>query len=510
MKTRTKNICMLLIGIIIIFQAVLLAGCNKKVTTDPNSESDRTSDESTLTLAMINEPTGFDPFIADSADTRSILFNIFEGLVKPTEDGGLTPAVAEDYKISDDATTYTFILRSGIKFHNGNPVTLDDVIYSVNQAIEAKISGYENISAVEPVDDKTIKIQLKEADNEFLPYLTTAIVPKDYTEQATKPIGTGPYKVASFTEQQSLVLMKNEYYWQEGLPHLNKVVYKSVADGNGALLELKAGSVDMLSVEYPVIQQLDPIEFNIVETSSNSVQLLALNNNYEPLKHIKVRQAISYVVDCQEIMETVNKGYAQRAASPVIPALIQLYDSSLNDAYNKDLNKAKELMKEAGYETGFNLKITVPSIYQVHIDTAQVILNQLKEIDITASIELVDWSTWLSKVYTDRNYEATIISVDGANISAKSYLGRYLSTSSKNFINYSSAEYDKVYNLAINEPDETKRIDLYKQAQKILSEDAASVYIQDISRLYAFRKGFTGFVNYPLYVLDLSTIRKTK
>jgi peptide/nickel transport system substrate-binding protein len=459
---------------------------------------------------MINEPTSFDPFFADSADTRSILFNIFEGLVKPTKDGELMPAVAESYETSDDAKTYTFVLRNDIKFHNENLVTMDDVIYSVNQAIDAKVAGYDNIMSVEAMDENTIKIQLKEADNEFLPYLTTAIVPKDYTEQATKPIGTGPYKMEAFTEQQSLVMVKNKNYWQEGLPYLDKVTYKSVADGAGALLELKAGTVDLLSVEYSVIQQLDSKEYSIEETSSNSVQLLALNNNYEPLKDIRVRQAISYVVDSQEIMQTVNKGYAKRAGSPVIPALAKLYDKSLDDSYKKDVGKAKQLMEQAGYPNGFDLKITVPSIYQVHIDTAQVIINQLKEIKINATIETVDWSTWLSNVYTDRQYEATVVSVDGKNITAKSYLGRYVSNADNNFVNYHSTEYDDLYAAAVKEPDEIKRNDLYKQAQQLLSRDAASVYIEDISRLYAFRTKFTGITNYPLYVLDLSTIRKSE
>ena len=485
---------------------IILIGCSEK-------EKDAVIKDTgggELVIAMTNEPTGFDPFMAESADTRSILFNIFEGLVKPNTDGTLIPAVAEDFKTSDDGKMYTFVLRNGIKFHNGNPVTVDDVIYSINQAISMKFTGYDNVASVQATDDKTIEIILSEADNEFLPYLTVAIVPKDYTEQATRPIGTGPYKLESFTEQQSLVLTKNMYYWQEGKPHLDKVIYKSVSDGTSAVFELQSGSVDLLSVEYPVIQQLDVNKFNIVETPSNSVQMLALNNDYEPFRDIRVRQAISYAVDSNEIIKTVNKGYAKRAASPIIPSLTKLYDNSLNAAYETDIEKAKQLMKEAGYENGFSLKITGPSIYQVHMDTAQVIINQLKEIGINASIESVDWSTWLSNTYTNRQYEATVISVDGTNITAKSYLGRYVSTADKNFVNYSSSEYDSVYAAAVTEPNEEKRNNLYKQAQQILSRDAASVYIQDISRIYVLRKGFTGIVNYPLYVIDLSTIRKEK
>ncbi len=536
-KKKQKSIKKIHLVVLTLLLTGVLSGCNAKTVSDSadktmdskaiaqSTEDSKESGVSTetdstttkiveggeLVIAMTNEPTSFDPFISQGADTRSILFNIYEGLVKPTTDGGFVPAVAENYKVSEDARTYSFVLRNGIKFHNGNLVTADDVIYSINQAISAKVSGYDNIASTEAADSKTILIHLKEMDNDFLPYMTTAIVPKDSTDLETKPIGTGPYKLESFTEQQSLKLVKNSDYWQEGIPHLNKVTYKSVADNTAALLEFQAGTIDLLSVEYfSALQQLDSKEYTIEETPSNSVQLLALNNTYEPLKDIRVRQAISYVVDAQEIIQTVNKGYAKRAGSPVIPAFSKIYDTSLDNAYSKNVDKAKQLMNEAGYATGFSLKITVPSVYQVHIDTAQVIVNQLKQIGINATIESVDWSTWLNNVYTERQYEATIISVDGPNISAKSYLGRYLSTADNNFVNYSSADYDNTYNSAVKEPDETKRSKLYKQAQDILSKDAASVYIEDISRLYAFRKGFTGIVNYPLYVLDLSAIYKTE
>lgn len=146
----------------------------------------------------------------------------------------------------------------------------------------------------------------------------------------------------------------------------------------------------------------------------------------------------------------------------------------------------------------------------MHVDTAQVIINELKAIGVTATIKQVDWATWLSQTYTNRQYESTLISVDGSNLSPESFLGRYVTTSKSNFLNYKSTDYDTLYKQAVNENDDTKRVQLFKQAQELVSKDAAAVYIQDIASLTALKTGYAGFTPYPLFVIDVSTIYKTK
>ena len=237
------------------------------------------------------------------------------------------------------------------------------------------------------------------------------------------------------------------------------------------------------------------------------MQLLALNNAAKPFDSKLVRQAVSYAVNPDEIIRTVELGAGVRVGTPVIPGLKKYYDGSLVNAYGSNAEKAKQLLAQAGYANGFSFTITVPSNYTVHVDTAQVIAAQLKKAGITAQIKQVDFATWLSKAYTDRDYEATIVSVDGATLSPKSYLERYVSTDTKNFVNYKNKGYDALYAEAGNEPDEAKRVELYKQAQKMLSQDAASVYIQDIATLTALKNGVTGFQTYPLYVFDAASLR---
>jgi peptide/nickel transport system substrate-binding protein len=146
----------------------------------------------------------------------------------------------------------------------------------------------------------------------------------------------------------------------------------------------------------------------------------------------------------------------------------------------------------------------------MHVDTAQVIVNQLAKIGVTATIKLVDWATWLQDVYLGRNYQATIISVDAAQVSPNGFLSRYRSDSDVNFINFKSPAFDKVYDTVQTESDDSTRIRLFKEAQRIISEEAASVYIQDILGFRVFVKGYAGAISYPLYVFDLSTLYRTK
>ncbi|MDR0997688.1 MAG: ABC transporter substrate-binding protein, partial [Treponema sp.] len=315
--------------------------------------------------------------------------------------------------------------------------------------------------------------------------------------------------IESYTVQQSLVLKKNPAYWKAGFPKLDKVTVVFVADSDALLLSLRGGNVDGAGVTSSIIQQLDPARFDIVSGYSNSIQLLALNNAAPPLNDVRVRQAISYAVDVPQIIDTAFYGQGEASGSPLIPGLTAYYEDSLTGLYFRDTDRARRLLSEAGRPSGFPLEIVVPSNYSMHVDTAQVIVNQLKSAGIDASIRLVDWATWLSDVYRGRKYQATIVSLDdsGIPLTPRSFLSRYLSGSGSNFVNFNNPDYDRVYNAALSEPDEAKRIGLYKEAQRIIAGSAASVYIQDIYSFKVFTKGrYSGVVNYPLYVIDFSTI----
>jgi peptide/nickel transport system substrate-binding protein len=467
-----------------------------------------------LRIGVTSEPATLDPLSsANTADGRSILFNVYEGLVKPTSDAGFQPALAESYALEQAGLVYNFKLRADVKFHDGTTLTAEDVVFTLNTAIETHFSGFNQIAKVEALSDGgagRVVITLHEPNVEFLSYLTLGIVPYNNPDREAKPLGTGPYSIASYTTQQSLILEKNPYYWQAGVPHLDKITYLFAADSDALLTALQGGNIDGATITGGLVDQFNLAQFDLVENPSNSVQMLALNNAVEPLHDVRVRKALNYAVDVQEIIDIAFYGRGMPSGSPIIPGLSRYYETSLFNPYPLNIDIAKSLLTEAGYPNGFPLTITVPSNYTMHVDTAQVLVNQLAKVGVRATIRQVDWATWLTDVYRDRQYQATVISLDASFMSPRGFLDRYRSSASSNFVNFQDATFDQVYGEAITEVDEAKRIALYKEAQRIISDNAVSVYLQDIVGFQAFRKGFAGFVSYPLYVFDVSTIYRTR
>ena len=481
-----------------------------------STESDASASDTETTAAeggsfvfgLATEVNNLDPFESTTADAKSIYFNIYEGLVKVQPDGTYVGAVASDYEISEDAATYTFTLRDGIKFHNGQDVTTEDVLYSIQLAIDKQINGFDNIDSFEATDDKTIVIKLKQGDTDFLANASQAIIPKDSDndgEMRTAPIGTGPFMLTEYSVQDHLTLTKFDDYW--GTPaHLDQVTVRFLSDSSQGLINFQSGAIDGYMADASATQQLNESTARFYRANSNAVQALYLNNDAKPFNDVKVRQALCYAIDSQDIIDTVEYGYGTVIGTAMIPGLSAYYDDSLIDTYSYDTEKAKELLTEAGYPDGFTFTVTVPSVYQVHVDTAQVLVNQLAEVGITMNINQVDWATWLENTYTNRDYEATIISVDGAIASPTAFLSRYCSDASNNFVNFNSEDFDAHYAEAIAATDETTRQQEFKTCEKILTEDAASVYIQDVSGILVMNQEFDGFETYPLYAVDFSAI----
>ena len=479
---------------------------------DPQGAADHPN-EITVGIAQDLDES-LDPHKAVAAGTKEVMFNVFEGLMKPTPDGDLVPAVAEKYEISEDQLVYTFTIREGITFHNGSPVTAADVVNSITRCIEpyeAGVLAVEPLAAVDQVttvDERTVQIRLKEPNSEFLSYLTLAILPADYDQQDTMPVGTGPFKFVSRVAQDNIVLERFDGYWGEPA-YLDKVTYKIIENADSILMSLQSGAVDLFAhLTSTQVAQLGD-DFNIEEGTMNLVQAMYLNNAEKPFDDVRVRQALCYAVDRQQILDLAFDGYGSLIGSSMYPAFGKYFDDSLTNYYPHDVEKAKALLAEAGYPDGFSMTITVPSNYQPHIDTAQVIVEQLKEVGVTAEIQLVEWGTWLSDVYAGGQYQATVVGVDASTMTARALLERFTSTAGNNFINYNNAEYDALFQQAAAAADDAAQTAAYKQAEANLTENAANVYIQDLADLVAVRKGLTGVRFYPIYVLDLSGVRYT-
>ena len=190
----------------------------------------------------------------------------------------------------------------------------------------------------------------------------------------------------------------------------------------------------------------------------------------------------------------------------MFPSFSKYYDDSLTGYYTQDLDKARELLTEAGYPNGFEMTITVPSNYTPHVNTAQVLAELLREINVQVTVQPVDWSTWLDEVYNQRKFQSTVTGLTSDNMTARKLLERFGSDVGNNFTNYSNAEYDEVLEKALRATDDAEQIALYRELERNLTENAANVYLQDMADLVAVRSGLSGLTFYPLYVLDISTL----
>ena len=498
----------LLSGVMALLLSASLCACGGSKTAEGTSEAAGESSEAetsntlsegtpvpggSVVYGMTQDLASLDPHVDTDAGTRDVVFNLYEGLVKPTSDGGFIPAVASDYIISDDAKTYTFTLRDGITFHDGTPVTIEDVKYSIDRyaEIQGESSAFSSlVDSVEVQDDKTLVVNLKESYSEFLPMMTIAIIPQSNEDPAGNPIGTGPFKYVSYTPGQNLELEKYDGYWQEGVPSLDSVEFKFIADVDTAFVELQAGTIDIL--KYLTSAQAETLgdDYNIVQGSMNLVHAMYLNSAYEPLSKTEVRQALCYAVDRDAINNFIFGGKSHIIGSHMIPAMSKYYEPEAETVYSYDPEKAKELLADAGYADGFDLEITVPSSYSQHVDSAQIIADELSQVGINVTLNQVEWSTWLQDVYKGGNFQATVIGFDGT-LAPSDWLKKYVTDDAKNFMHYSNTEYDDVFNTAYTTVDDDVKVENYKKAQMILAEDAAAVYItfyptaaEDMSLLY--------------------------
>jgi len=504
----------------------VLTGCGEKTeqtsqTPSATPDGAQTSQAAETTAPRANEITvgiaqdlddSLDPHKTVAAGTKEVMFNVFEGLMKPTPNGDLVPAVASDYTLSEDKRTYTFTLREGVKFHSGETVTADDVVWSLSRCADTAesetplVPAFSAVKSIDKVDEQTVAVTIAEPSNEFISYLTTAILPADYTEQDTKPVGTGPFRFVSRTAQDNIVLEKFHDYW--GTPaYLDRVTYKIMENADSLVMSLQSGAIDVCAhlTSTQTLQLGDA--FQIEEGTMNLVQALYLNHTEKPFDNEKVRQALCYAIDKQAIIDVAFDGYGSPIGSSMYPAFGKYFMPELTDSYPHDPEKAKALLAEAGYPDGFDMTITVPSNYQPHVDTAQVVVEQLKAANVNAKIELVEWGAWVSDVYQGRQFQSTLVGVDASNMTARALLERFTSGHAKNFINYNNEAYDALFAEALNTYDDAQQTKIYKQMEQNLTEHAANVYLQDLADLVAVRKGLTGLRFYPIYVLDVSTLR---
>lgn len=493
---RKKNWKELVCYILIAFT---LIACGKK---EQSVEEIRTV--SSVDIDSLN------PYQVVSSASEQLLLNVFEGLVMPNAEGGVVPALAESYKISEDGKTYTFTIREGVKFHNGNPMDIHDVEYSLKK-MSGKLgdapteSLFANIQEIEILDERNIAIHLAKPDSSFIYYMKEAIVPDENQDHLGETaIGTGPYKVTEYQKEQKLVLSSNEEYWGEKtkIPVVSILISPN-AETN--FLKLLSHEINFLTeIDSKRLSELK--EYQIISGPRNLSMILALNQQVKPFDDLEVRKAIHLAVDKEKLVQTAMDGHATVIQSNMSPVMKKFLWEGMGEKTNPEL--AKEILTRKGL---FPLQITlkVPNSSKIYLDVAQSLREQLQGVGITLNLETIEWASWLSDVYTNRKYEASLAGLSG-KLEPDAILRRYTSDYAKNFTNFNDSKYDKLIAEAKLTSNEAKQIENYKEAQKILQEQQAAVFLMDPDSIIAMDKNLEGFVFYPLPYLNFAKLQFKK
>lgn len=477
---------------------VLLLGCGK------NSEESVLKEIKT-TMSM--DIDSLNPYKMVSSGTEEIMFNVFEGLLMPNSKGELIPAIAESYKVSEDGKVYTFKIRKGVKFHNGNILDIKDVEFSLNRmsgkdGFAPASALFNEIEDIKIISENEIEIKLKKADSAFIYALTKGIVPDENAENLDKnPIGTGPFKIIKYDREQQIVLENFNDYWGDKA-NIDRVTVLIVPNNETAFLKLLSGEINMLSrVDAKRINELK--NFNNISAPQNTVQIFALNNSLKPFDDIRVRKAINMALDKDEIISSVVGGNGIKLETNMSPVMKKYCIENIGEKQN--IEEARALLKESG-NSNLSFTIRVPSNYPLHVNTAQIIAEQLKAINIDVKIETIEWTTWLSEVYSGRKYEATIVGLSG-KLDPYSILRRYTSDYKNNFFNFTDKEYDNLIEEAKQATQDEVIVKNYKRAQEILRDKQAAIYIMDPELITSLDKKISGFEYYPLPYINFAKMK---
>ena len=462
-----------------------------------------------VVLAMALEPPGLDPTAgAASAIAEITHYNIFETLTKINPDSSVSPLLAESWEVSPDLRTYTFRLKKGVKFSNGEPFNAQSAAFSFKRSAAEKSTNkdkrtFTSMESVTAVDDHTLVIVNKELDPDFLFFMGQAtaamIEPKSADGNATKPIGTGPYVLENWVKGSSVTLAKSPTYRNAGAIKMQKATFRFISDPAAQVASLLAGDVDAFPRVTPrsVPQFKDNPRFQVMVSGSRAKTILALNNKKKPLDDVRVRRAISMAIDRKAVIQGAGDGYGAPIGSHYVPSAPGYIDTTAINGYNPD--KARALLKEAGITGPLELTITLPPPPYAR-QGGEVIASQLSKVGINAKLQNVEWAQWLSNVYGAKNYDMTIIShvepFDLGNFAKPDY-----------YWNYQNTKYNDLFTKYKNSPRVADRNKLLGEMQKMLAEDSVHAFLYQPQWVTVANKGIKGlWKDMPIFVNDLSAL----
>ena len=462
-----------------------------------------------IVLAMALEPPGLDPTAgAASAIAEITQYNIYETLTKINPDGSVTPLLAEGWEVSPDLRTYTFRLRKGVKFQNGEPFNAEAVKYSFTRAGAEKSTNkdkrtFSSMESISAQDDHTLVIVNKELDPDFLFLMgqATAIIvePKSAEANATKPVGTGPYKLDSWSKGSSVTLVKWDGFRNAAAVKIRKATFRFISDPAAQVASLLAGDVDAFPRVTPrsVEQFKHNSKFQVVVSGSRAKTILAMNNKKKPLDDVRVRRAIAMAIDRKAVIQGAGDGYGSPIGSHYVPGAPGYVDVTAVNGYNPE--KAKALLKEAGITTPLELTLTLPPPPYAR-QGGEVIAAELAKIGITAKLQNVEWAQWLSGTYGNKNYDMTIIShvepFDLGNFAKPGY-----------YWNYESAKFNDLYNRYKTAPRAADRNKLVGDIQRLIADDSVHAFLYQPQWITVANKNLKGlWKDMPIFVNDVAAL----
>ncbi|HYK74299.1 MAG TPA: ABC transporter substrate-binding protein [Pseudoneobacillus sp.] len=530
MKKNTFK--MLLVAFLAI--SMFLVGCTSKTNepADSSSGKDNGSEENSapakdvLVYGRGGDSASLDPITTTEGETFKVTENIYETLTSFGEsDTTVNPGLAESWDISDDALTYTFKLHEGVKFHDGTDFNADAVVYNFNRWMNGDeekfpyytmFGGYVNdeghvIKEVTAVDEHTVKFVLKRPQAPFLKNLamspfgiaSPAAIEKYGDEFRANPVGTGPFKFVEWKANDTITIEKNPDYWQKGLPKLSKVIFRVIPENAARLNALVNGEIDVMdglnnSDEAAVLANAN---LQVLERPSMNVSYIGLNNTKKPFDNKLVRQAINHAINKQAIIDAFYGGKADAAVNPMPPS-IEGYNDAV-EPYEYNVDKAKELLAEAGYADGFEIDFYAPPIPRGYLPegmkVAEVVQADLAKIGVKANIKTIDWSTYVQKAAAGE-FTAFMMGWTGDNGDPDNFLYTLLdkdAIGSNNNAYYSSDELHEILIKAQTITDQAERNELYKQAQVIIHEDAPWVPLTHSIPLLAASKDLKNYIPHP-------------
>ncbi len=469
----------------------LVAGCVPAAPADPGNDATTGAGNpkrgGVLTAAFSADPAGFDPVRGPSGMSHVVIEQVYSTLMALDPDAKPYPELAESYEISADGLTYTFRLRSGVKFHNGDPFTAEDVKFTFDR-LGAKDSGYsytsqiETIKSVDVLDPQTVKFNLTQPTGPFLIYMAfpgSSIVPKKLVESGydlnAKPVGTGPFKFVSYEPRNAIKFERYNEYFQEGKPYFDAMEYKIISDVTALTNSLQSGVINF-SNEIPpkdfAAITANP-ELSGITLEGSRFNWLMTNNQRKPFDNAKVRQAVSMALDRQALTDGAFFGQATPILGGVIPEWNWGYSADVKFTSAKgDPEAAKKLLTEAGFPDGFETTMTIASSFPAQMAMAPIIQANLEKIGIKAKIGSMEIPRYWDEVWATSNFDITTMYWLSPLADPDDFVyNNYACNSGTNAQKSCSKEMDDLLSKAKSAVTQDERKKIYRELQQLSMDD---------------------------------------